>query len=50
MLKCNEKELCYLSLEAFVFIFVLHEAGIEDFDLALELTRKALGDERVYCL
>lgn len=50
MLRVSEQELCYLSLDAFVMIYVLHEAGVADFDLALELTRKALGDERTYCI
>lgn len=50
MLRSSELEMCYLSFDAFVLIAMLHEIGVEDFDLALELTRKALGDERTYCI
>jgi hypothetical protein len=50
MLEANRKELCYLSDEALSSIAALYQQGITDFDLALETTRKLLGDEAVYVL
>jgi hypothetical protein len=50
MLQSTQQELCYLTVEAFLFIYMLQEHGIEDFDLALEITRRTLGDGAVYAL
>ncbi len=50
MLKITEKELCYLTEEAKSLIAELQAAGIADFDLALEITRKNLGDEKTYSI
>ncbi len=50
MLNDTKQELCYLTQDAFVVISHFQSMGVEDFDLALEMTRNVLGDSLVYNL